>query len=79
MSERQILGGTSAATGGPLWHYQYKIGQMLHHFDAETYDACVEALLRARDRSPHLTAISIFEGGKRSEAIADRLRELLAS
>jgi hypothetical protein len=47
------------------WHYEYMVGQMLHHFDAGTYQECLDVLLEARTRHPQLTGVKIFESGKR--------------
>lgn len=67
VSERKSLAGSVAAGMTPAWHYEYTIGRMLHHFDAETLEACLESLLLARTRSPHLTGIKIFEGGRQHD------------
>lgn len=46
-----------------MWHYEYTIEGAPTRHGAETFEACLTALIRIRARQPNLTDIGIFEGG----------------
>ncbi len=46
-----------------MWHYEFILGYIQYRFDADSFDACLTALLEERSHNPQMTAVKIFEGG----------------
>ena len=46
-----------------MWHYEYRLEDRELRFEAETFEDCLVEVLSARNLSPHLTAVRVFEGG----------------
>lgn len=46
-----------------MWSYEYTLEGLRYRFSADTFEACLTALIQIRARSPHLTDVEIFEGG----------------
>jgi hypothetical protein len=49
-----------------MWHYEYTIDRMLFRFPADSFEACVTALLVARGSSPLIRDPKIFSGGSKA-------------